>query len=127
MGDHTASPLEDATLSHIFIHVRNLQEVVLFYRDILGLSLLHHSERDYAFFEFPSDEQTRLAFYRDPEASTNEDHWFPVLDVEDLDQTVSLLRNREVDVGDIEAVPGGRAAKFRDPAGNVLEIHQQTG
>ena len=47
-------------------------------------------------------------------------------DVPDLETARSALLEAGVEVSDIVPVPAGRAAMFRDPEGNQLEIHQHS-
>jgi glyoxylase I family protein len=47
--------------------------------------------------------------------------------VDDLDATVEELRQRGVDVSDPVPIGPSRQAFLRDPAGNVIELHQPAG
>jgi predicted enzyme related to lactoylglutathione lyase len=65
----------------------------------------------------------QIGLYSGRESDIRDDiHWFIAIDVVDIEQRVAELRDRGVHVGTVEAVPGGRAAQFMDPEGNVIEI-----
>jgi hypothetical protein len=50
--------------------------------------------------------------------------WFLAIDVDSIESVVGELRRRGVQVGHIEDVPHGKAAKFTDPERNVVEVHE---
>jgi predicted enzyme related to lactoylglutathione lyase len=110
--------------SHLFLLARDFATMVAFYRDTLGWTLQAHAEGEFAFFDMGSP-GARLAIYPGRQTgSAIENHWFIVIDVENITAAVSQLAARGVDVGEIMDVPHGRAATFSDPEGNVIELHQ---
>jgi predicted enzyme related to lactoylglutathione lyase len=46
------------------------------------------------------------------------------VDVEDIDAARALLRERGVDVSEVEAFPWGRFCFFSDPDGNTWSVHE---
>jgi predicted enzyme related to lactoylglutathione lyase len=116
--------LTDATLSYLFILVSDLAGMVRFYRDVLGLRLAYFAEGEFAFFQ-TGGQGPQLALYPGRLAEVTETpHWFIVLDVPALEPVIELLRSQGVSVGEIEAVPYGRAVQFSDPEGNRFELHE---
>ena len=118
-------PLLRGRFSHLFLLAADLETMASFYGATLGLALREHTPGEFAFFELGGG--ARLALYpgRDMSAETV-NHWFIVIDVDDIQRTVNALLARGVDVSTIEDVPHGRAATLSDPEGNVIEIHQPT-
>lgn len=41
-----------------------------------------------------------------------------------IDRAAGELLERGVELGQIEDVPHGRAVRFRDPEGNVVQVHE---
>jgi predicted enzyme related to lactoylglutathione lyase len=119
------SPLSAARLRYLFLTVRDLATSLAFYRDAIGLAVEYEEPGRLAFLRFGTAGQS-LALYagRADAPADTEPHWFAALDVDDLDAAVGALRDRGVAVGDPFDVPAGRAAKLRDPDGNVLELHE---
>ena len=113
-------------LSHLFLLVRDFAAMVSFYRDTLGWRLHEYAPDEFAFFDL-ADGGVRLALYPGRETrSADENHWFIVIDIDDVARAAALLAERGVDVGEVFDVPHGRAATFSDPEGNVIELHQRS-
>lgn len=111
----------------MFVYARDLDEMVQFYRDFLGLEVNYEKADLCAFLALPGNQDVQLAIYSGgTDTSGAEQHWFYVIDVPDVAATANALRERGVEVGPIEDVPYGKAATFSDPEGNVIEIHQRT-
>ncbi len=118
-------PLAAGRISCIFIHVHDVQGMFTFYRDILGLRVCYAEDGLCAFLDLPNGEGPQIALYSGRERSSNaENHWFIIIDVPGIDAVAERLRRLGVAVGPIEPVPYGRAAQFKDPEGNVIEIHE---
>ncbi|MBS1914540.1 MAG: VOC family protein [Bacteroidetes bacterium] len=118
-------PLSRGRVSHVFVTVCDFNAMVRFYRDVLGMRLLYTDEESHAFLCIADDTDFQLALYsgrNDPGEHRN--HWFIVVDVDDIEHAVAELHVRGVNVGAIEDVPFGRAARFEDPEGNIIEVHQ---
>jgi predicted enzyme related to lactoylglutathione lyase len=114
--------LADAPVSYLFIHVIDVDRSLVFYRDVLGLPAVFHEPGLTAFVRtagglmlgiYPADATTPVS------AGT----WLLAFDVPDLETPAQQLRKAGVEVGAIEAVPGGRVVKFCDPDGHRLELH----
>jgi predicted enzyme related to lactoylglutathione lyase len=101
--------------------------MLFFYRDLLGFEASYLEEGACAFLRLPNNQSPQIAIYRGRELhTTDENHWFIVVDVDDIELVVARLKEVGVEVGRIQDVPHGRAAKFKDPEGNVVEVHQLT-
>ncbi|WP_150462920.1 VOC family protein [Nesterenkonia ebinurensis] len=121
-----SGPVAEGRLSTVFVYVRNLAEMVRFYRDILGFEVTYDETDDATFLAFPGSPRVELALYSGrADTSSVEPHWFYVIDVPDVVAAATALRDRGVSVGALEDVPYGRAATFSDPEGNVIEIHER--
>jgi predicted enzyme related to lactoylglutathione lyase len=96
-----------------------------FYRDTLGFDVPYSADGEFAFLRMSRDREPEIALY--PGRASNQggdNHWFVVIDVDDIERAVAGLQERGVAVGAIEDVPYGRAATFRDPEGNIIEVHE---
>lgn len=126
MTDTAGRPLDGARLRYLFVTVRDLPRMLAFYRDDLGLAVEYEVPDHVVFLRFGDGGQS-LALHAgrtDAPGDETAPHWFSVLDVADLDATRDALTERGLTVGEPFDVPYGRAAKLRDPEGNVLELHQ---
>ena len=123
-ADGDEPPLAAARLRYLFVMVHDLDRMLRFYRDDLGLAVEYHDPGHIAFLRFGDAGQSLALHVGRDDAPTRAEHWFAVLDVTDLDGTVGVLRRRGVAVGEVFDVPFGRAAKLRDPEHNVLELHE---
>lgn len=83
----------DGDLHQVAVSVKNLDESVAFYRDVLGLRLIHQFEQGprLAFFDLGG---TRLMM----EESENPSSSLIYLYVEDIEGTISRLRARDVEI-----------------------------
>ncbi|HVZ41204.1 MAG TPA: VOC family protein [Candidatus Kapabacteria bacterium] len=111
-------------MSYLFILVHGFQEMLTFYRDRLGLRTVYLEEGTCAFLAL-SNGGPQIALYtgREHVGSTG-NHWFFAFDVNGIEAVVAELQRRGLSVGPIEDVPYGRAAKLRDPEGNVIELYE---
>ncbi|MBS1910954.1 MAG: VOC family protein [Bacteroidetes bacterium] len=65
-----------------------------FYRDVLGLRPLYTDHSDYAFFCLSGDADFQLALYGGRERrGTERNHWFLVIDVEDVESVAAAARS----------------------------------
>lgn len=122
-----SSPFGSGRIRYLFLFARDFKRMQAFYRDVLGLTPLYAEDGQFAFLRV-GDHGPDLAIY--PGRQTPDEampHWFWVVDVENIEASAAALSARGVAVGPIEAVPNGRAATFKDPEGNQIEIHQPTG
>lgn len=119
-------PVAEGRLSAVFVYVRNLAEMVRFYRDIVGFEVMYEKADICTFLAFPGSPRVELALYSGrADTSSVEPHWFYVIDVPDVVAAATGLRDRGVAVGALEDVPYGKATTFSDPEGNVVEIHER--
>lgn len=113
-------------VSHLFLTMADVDRMLAFYRDVLGFEVVYAEQGVCAFVRLAGSPTFQLAFYPGEAPADRNRDWFLVVDVPDIVQAVTSLRTAGVEVGDIEDVPFGRAAKLRDPEGNVVEVHQST-
>jgi len=118
--------IEEGHISYLFILVRDLEGMLEFYRDYLGFSVTHKEEGRCAFLGLPRTNGPQIALYVGRDTSTIHDlnHWFTVIDVDDLDAAAARARLKEVQTDGIFDVPYGRAMKIVDPEGNIIQLHQ---
>ena len=116
------SPLSISRLSYLFIWAQDFEEMLRFYRDVLGLTPYYYEAGELAFMDAGG---TAVALYAGRQtAVSQETHWLMAFDVPDLETAVATLTAHGVNVSPIAEIPSGRYAKFCDPEGNQLEIHQ---
>lgn len=120
----TPGILADAVPSYLFLTVRDFDAVTAFYRDTLGLHVDFFSEHECAFFRTTPGAAFSIAVYAGRRHVQQDGHWFIAFDVADLDRTVARLRSAGVVVDGVHEQPFGRYAKFSDPEGNVIEVHE---
>ena len=106
--------------SYLFLDVTDLDRSLAFYRDRLGLPLEFSDPGTCAFLRLGD---FRIALYAGRDAPVCQPPML-ALDVPDIETSARALRERGVDIGPVEAVPGGRAARFADPDGHRFELHQ---
>lgn len=95
-----------------------------FYKDVLGLELLHHHHGDRPHFKVGSTYLTILKGKPVP-AQDSDPARFPLfaLGVADLDAAVERLKAHGVELPwGIEEGQGTRWVMFYDPAGNLIEL-----
>ncbi|MHB8670296.1 MAG: VOC family protein [Acidimicrobiales bacterium] len=115
--------MRPVALHHVSIDVDDVVEAVRFYTEVLGLSL-RDDRPDFGFGGAWLDaggQQVHLI--EGPRPAAGGGQHFALL-VEDLDATVCELRARDVDVSDPSPVAASLQAFLRDPAGNLVELHQ---
>lgn len=117
--------IKKGRISYIFLYVRDFERMVSFYRDTLGFQVRYTEPERCAFLTVPTSDMPQIALYpgRKTPSSTS-DHWFFVIDVDDLDSVASRLLETRIAAEGIFEVPYGRALRVVDPEGNVIQIHQ---
>jgi lactoylglutathione lyase len=123
-------------ISQVRLLVPNVRECFLFYRDILGLKVLHGNE-DTPYAEFQTGDiniALEPPMVSEPFDDLRKPHEFSANDqvaiifrVDDVDATYDQLKSRDVEfVKEPHDTPewGHRVAYFRDPAGNLIELNR---
>jgi glyoxylase I family protein len=107
---------------HVSINVRDVDEAALFYIELLGL-VRRKDRPDFGFAGAWLDagsQQVHL-IEGDPPAAVGQ-HF--ALQVADLDDAVSELRDLGIAITDAAPVGTGRQAFLSDPSGNGIELHE---
>jgi catechol 2,3-dioxygenase-like lactoylglutathione lyase family enzyme len=108
---------------HVSINVDDVEKTGRFYLDVLGLERLPRPDLGFPGLWLRAGGQEihlmQVAEHRAPEGQ----HF--ALRVEDLDGALAELAARGVTTSRALRVPnGGRQAFLRDPAGNLIELHE---
>ncbi len=103
----------------VYLYVSDMERSRAFYRDVLGLAL--EGDEHWAETTFADGVRFALHYSETPviPGTTMVD-----LEVADIDEAVTRLRERGVDVGEVWREEYGCFASFRDPDGYVLELFQ---
>lgn len=117
------------------LYVRDVEEAVRFYRDTLGMKLVHPNSARSAFFHCGNGvlilfnaELTRLSHEGDPlpvptHGASGEGHTCFTATHDEMDDWRKHLEKRGVAIeADFEWPNGARSIYFRDPSGNSLEF-----
>ena len=118
-------------LAHACFHTRDLDRVIRYYSDGLGLPVA---------FEFRRDDGTRFGLYLkagrrtfiefflgDPKDGSEGAYRHICLEVDDLPATVAQLRARGIEISDPKlGTDQSWQAWSSDPDGNAIEFHQYT-
>jgi glyoxylase I family protein len=107
---------------HVSVMVPDVDEALRFYTEVLGLT-----QRD----DRPElgiggawlDAGAQQLHLVQGEAPPGMGQHFALL-IDDLDETITELRRRGVDVSDPRPVGTSRQAFVSDPSGNLIELHQ---
>jgi catechol 2,3-dioxygenase-like lactoylglutathione lyase family enzyme len=105
----------------VYYYVRNLEASVRFYADVLGFSLL--SQDAVARFDLDGV-QFELVPAADDSQMTGQGNARLTLRVDNIERTAVELRDKGVEVGDIQIKENGRLASFKDLDGNELDLWQ---
>ena len=117
--------VEPLGVHHVSINVRDADESVAFYTDVLGLTV----RSDRPDFDFGGawldlgEQQVHLLEIDVPDDMGQ--HF--AMHVADLADAVAELRSKGVDVTDPSPVGSGRQSFLHDPSGNRIELHQPGG
>lgn len=114
--------MRPVAVHHVSLNVDDVEAALRFYCDVLGLE----ARADRPDFPFggawldAGGQQIHLIVGKPPPGLGQH---FALL-VDDLDGTVTELRDRGVEVSDPKPVGTSRQAFVTDPAGNLVELHQ---
>ena len=118
-----------AELRMVTLQVRDFDAALVWYRDVLGLSVAWLEPGEFCALAFPRG-GTTLALATDHPDRISERPgigWTPVIAVDDFDATVADLRAHGVtfDAEEEGADEGYRLVRVRDPEGNPVGITSQ--
>ena len=108
---------------HVSINVDDVDVALGFYVDVLGLAQREDRPPDLGVGGAWLDAGAQQVHLIHAPPPTARGQHFALL-VEDLDGVVEELRNREVDVSDPTPVGHSRQSFLKDPAGNLIELHE---
>ena len=111
----------------VVYYVHNLEEAVLFYRDILGLKLeLHNPQWNWAEFSVPPITLVLFGTYQGAPLTNGKGGTGLSLAVNDFDEAIEELNERGVAVewGPNE-LSACHVAMISDPGGNPIFIHKR--
>ncbi len=114
--------MRPVAVHHVSLNVDDVEAALRFYCDVLGLEV-RTDRPDFPFGGAWLDvggQQVHLIEGKPPPGLGQH---FALL-VDDLDGTVTELRDRGVEVSDPRPVGSSRQAFVSDPAGNLVELHQ---
>ena len=108
-------------LDQVWFWVRDMDRAVDFYRDVLGLPLVHRSGNEWSEFDGGG---VRLALHGVGDGEPSPHGGTVVFRVDDLDTAKLALEERGVRFDDYVGEVEGRArfASFEDPDGNGVQI-----
>jgi catechol 2,3-dioxygenase-like lactoylglutathione lyase family enzyme len=114
--------VEPLGVHHVSINVRDADESVAFYTDVLGLTV--RSDRpDFDFGGAWLDLGEQQVHLLEIDVPDDVGQHFAI-HVADLDASVAELRSKGVDVTAPSGVGTGRQSFLHDPSGNRIELHQ---
>jgi len=114
--------MKPAGIHHVAICVRDSEEALVFYRDVLGLAVLPRPDFGFGGYWLDAGGQ-QVHLMQSEEARPRGDHC--AIRVDDLDAAVNDIRAHGVTVNPIDHMPGaGHQAFLHDPSGNFIELNQ---
>lgn len=114
--------MKPLAVHHVSINVDDVTSALAFYVDVLGLEA-RTDRPDFGFGGAWLDAGAQQVHLIEGEVPKGNGEHF-ALQVGDLDSTIAELRHRDVTVSDSMPVGRGRQAFLKDPAGNLIELHQ---
>ena len=109
-------------MHHVSINVDDVDGALDFYVGVLGLRA-RPDRPDFGFGGAWLDAGGQQVHLIEGQVPKGNGEHFAVL-VADLEASINELRGRDVEVSDASPVGSGRQAFLRDPAGNLIELHQ---
>jgi catechol 2,3-dioxygenase-like lactoylglutathione lyase family enzyme len=114
--------VEPLAVHHVSINVDDVPSAVEFYVNVLGLRA--RSDRpDFGFGGAWLDAGGQQVHLIEGKVPAGDGEHFAIL-VGDIDDAIGELRDRGVRVSDASPVGSNRQAFLKDPAGNLIELHQ---
>jgi predicted enzyme related to lactoylglutathione lyase len=103
----------------VFAGVKNMDQAVYFYQQVLGLTVVHQSP----YWSSIKAGNSMIGLHGGQEAPPA-GGWLVCLETPDLDALEKQLRAHDVHVGDRHQTPRGWLIDFADPDGNRLQAIQ---
>jgi glyoxylase I family protein len=114
--------VKTTAVHHVSINVDDVEAALAFYVDVLGLERREDRPElgiDGAWLDAGGQQIHLLGAAAPPNLGQ---HF--ALQVDDIDASISELRDRGITVSDATGIGASRQAFLEDPAGNVIELHQ---
>jgi len=116
--------MRPVAVHHVSLNVDDVEAALRFYTDVLGLEA-RNDRPDFPFGGAWLDAGGQQVHLIEGKPPPGLGQHFALL-VDDLDGTVTELRDRGVEVSDPRPVGTSRQAFVSDPAGNLVELHQSS-
>jgi catechol 2,3-dioxygenase-like lactoylglutathione lyase family enzyme len=117
--------MKPSGIHHVAICVRDADEAVTFYTDVLGLTVLDRP--DFGFGGYWLDAGGQQVHLMQSETSRSGGDHFAIR-VDDLESAVADIRATGYTVNTIDHMAGaGHQAFLHDPSGNFIELNQPDG
>jgi catechol 2,3-dioxygenase-like lactoylglutathione lyase family enzyme len=114
--------VKPVAVHHVSVNVTDAAAGIAFYTDVLG-GTLRDDRPDLGIAGAWIDLGATQVHLIESKVPPNFGQHFAIL-VEDLDDVVSELRERGLEVGEPMGIAGNRQTFILDPAGNAIELHQ---
>ena len=111
-------------LSHVGIFTRDLDKVVAFYQDVVGLKISHRSDRAVFMSSDPQREDHEVVFFRDLEREPTmvQQLTFRVSSVQDVLDYYRTFKKLGVPIQSTVSHGAGVSCYFYDPEGRRMEV-----
>jgi catechol 2,3-dioxygenase-like lactoylglutathione lyase family enzyme len=117
--------MKPSGIHHVAICVRDSDEAVKFYTDVLGLTELDRPDFGFGGHWLDAGGQ-QVHLMESPGERSGSDHF--AIQVDDLEAAVADIRASGVTVNTVEHMRGaGYQAFLHDPSGNFIELNQPDG
>ena len=117
--------MKPSGIHHVAICVRDADEAVTFYTDVLGLTVLERPDFGFGGYWLDAGGQQLHLMQSESERSGG-DHF--AIRVDDLESAIADIRANGVTVNALDHMPGaGHQAFLNDPSGNTIELNQPDG
>lgn len=111
---------------HVSINVDDVEKVGQFYIDALDMVQLPRPDFGFPGMWLQCGGQQLHLMQVDGHVAPKGPHF--ALQVDDIEEAIRSLRDKNVEISDILDIPGaGRQAFLYDPAGNMIELNQPNG